>query len=636
VGKTANFFSLIGRATLLLCICLAHASLSAQTLASQTFLLRFVDAKTRRPIPLVEAELFNALRLCSDNLGNMAILEPDLAGRQVRLRIRGHGYRYPQLDFFGERAISLAIKPGSVTEIELERTVAAERLYRITGSGRFRDSILGRLTSRPDDLPGRVTGLDSAIPVVWQNRLFCFYGDTLGTDRLNLSGSGAEVITGTGVPEEALPLNFFCDPDGFASRMIELPEPGFIWIETVIPVMAGKRELLVARYVKHKTLEEAVETGFALFNPLQQKFMPVKKFKSARHHKSAHAVRVHIDNRPAWCIQPWERTGINLKDFINPQTYAFYTCLEPLAPEEKAQTLEFDGKKLKVKRDAAGKPVFSWVSNGIPFSPANQKLLLKAGIISQNERWLELTEIGTGHKISDFSGSISWNDYRNRWIMISQGQVGEIWFSEADTFTGPWVYARRIVEHDGYNFYNPVHHSWFDDEHGRIIYLEGTYTSFFTREEYKTPRADYNQVMYRLDLADASLRLPVPVYRVNLGKNTWRLMTREAVARQKLWNQIVAVEFFAFADNDSQNPHLQAVYDHATESDKAPVLKLVPSAAGPIFFTIRNNPQALAELGFAESLTVSANGIVFKNTSDCLTIDPTILPQVNALNRAGN
>ena len=634
--KNTFFLSLIGRATLLLLLCLAQNILSAQNFASQTFLLKFVDAKTRRPIPLVDAELFNALRLCSDNLGHIAILEPDLAGRQVRMLIRGHGYRYPQLDFFGERAISLTVNPGTLTEIELERTVAAERLYRITGSGRFRDSILAGLTDRPDVLPGRVTGLDSAIPVVWQNRLFCFYGDTLGTDRLNLSGSGAEVTAGTGVPEKSLPVNFFCDLDGFASRMIELPEPGFIWIETVLPVMAGKRELLVARYVKHKTLEEAVETGFALFNPLQKKFMPVKKFKSARHHKSAHAVKVIIDNRPAWCVQPWEKTGSNLKDFINPQSYAFYTCLEPLAPEEDAQALELEGKKFKIKRNAVGKPMFSWVSNGTPFTPANQKRLLEAGLIRPNERWLELTEIGTGKKIADFSGSISWNNYRNRWIMICQGQVGEIWFSEADTFTGPWVYARRIVEHDGYNFYNPVQHGWFDAEQGRIIYFEGTYTSFFTRDEYKTPRADYNQVMYRLDLADASLRLPVPVYRVNSGKNTWRLMTRQAVARQNLWNQITAVEYLAFADNDNQNPLLQAVYDHATASDQSPVLKLLPSAAEPVFYTIKNQPQALAELGFAESLTVSATGIVFKSTSDCLTIDPTIMPQVNTLNQPGN
>ena len=47
----------------------------------------------------------------------------------------------------------------------------------------------------------------------------------------------------------------------------------------------------------------------------------------------------------------------------------------------------------------------------------------------------------------------------------------------------------------------------FDQEGGRFIYFEGTYTGTFSRKEDFTPRYDYNQIMYRLDLSDPRLSL---------------------------------------------------------------------------------------------------------------------------------
>ena len=39
-----------------------------------------------------------------------------------------------------------------------------------------------------------------------------------------------------------------------------------------------------------------------------------------------------------------------------------------------------------------------------------------------------------------------------------------------------------------------------------MIYFEGTYTHTFSGNEHRTPRYDYNQIMYRLDLADERLK----------------------------------------------------------------------------------------------------------------------------------
>ena len=80
--------------------------------------------------------------------------------------------------------------------------------------------------------------------------------------------------------------------------------------------------------------------------------------------------------------------------------------------------------------------------------------------------------------------------------------LGEIWYSESDRLTGPWRYARKIVTHDKYSFYNPKQHPMFDKQNGRIIFFEGTYVTTFSGNKHPTPRYDYNQLMYRLDLGD--------------------------------------------------------------------------------------------------------------------------------------
>ena len=58
-----------------------------------------------------------------------------------------------------------------------------------------------------------------------------------------------------------------------------------------------------------------------------------------------------------------------------------------------------------------------------------------------------------------------------------------------------------------YSFYNPKQHPMFDTDNGRTIFFEGTYTSMFSGNPDRTPRYNYNQVMYKLDLSDPRLKL---------------------------------------------------------------------------------------------------------------------------------
>ena len=621
----------------LLLFCLS-ASLSAaeKPVSDSVFLITTVDAADGRGIPLVELEAFNALTWQSDNLGNIAVIEPDLIGKTVRFLVRGHGYRIPSIDFFGERSVTVKIEPGASCTVALERTAIAERLYRITGSGRYRDSTLAGIdvSDHPVDLVGNVIGLDSAVPVVWQNRLLSFYGDTLGSDRINLSGSGGEVdLSKPGVPDRQFPLKFFVDATGFARRMVPLSEPGFVWIETVLPLTAdtdADKQILAARYVVHKTLEEAVETGYAVFDELQGVFIPFRRFESKRQHKSARAMPVKYGDVTGFCLQPWERITRTLSAFVTPEEYEHYTCLSEVAPASATPAAcKIDDRWFNIERDADGHPVLRWRRGSLPYNAVVQRQLLKDGHIKADEIWLRLIEMGSGRRLADFTGSISYNRYRERWIMFAQGDTGEIWYSEADTFTGPWLYARRIIDHDAYNFYNPVHHPWFDADDGRTVYLEGTFTAFFTEKEHKKPRTDYNQVMYRMKLDDDRLYMPCPVYRVKHGKDGYRLLTAELIDRASRWSDIEKIEFFAF-DSDYGKPWLRAIYDHAANEDREPSL-LFESAGGdaPVFYVIDSGDGTMekhAECDILESLLIRRYGNVLPADSALLTFDPEIKP----------
>jgi hypothetical protein len=98
-----------------------------------------------------------------------------------------------------------------------------------------------------------------------------------------------------------------------------------------------------------------------------------------------------------------------------------------------------------------------------------------------------------------------WNEYRQRWILLLE-DTGDVYYAEARRPEGPYGKAVKIIHHDEYNFYNVATHTFFNQERGRVIYLEGTYTDAFSRAKERTPRYNYNQVMYRLRLDDPRLR----------------------------------------------------------------------------------------------------------------------------------
>jgi hypothetical protein len=185
--------------------------------------------------------------------------------------------------------------------------------------------------------------------------------------------------------------------------------------------------------------------------------------------------------------------------------YEGFTCLKPGSRYEKSGE-NFD-------RDASGKLIWAWKRDTPPLGRRQVSDLITSGKIKMDELWFLPRDVQTGKPLSMAASSVHYNEFRHKYIGIcsefggASSNLGEIWYSEADKPEGPWQYACKIVTHDHYSFYNPVHDVYFDQHGGRIIYFEGTYATTFSREGDPTPRYDYNQIMYRLDLSDPRLDL---------------------------------------------------------------------------------------------------------------------------------
>ena len=126
------------RATLALSLTLAASTHAA---VSPWFAIHILDDATNRGIPLAELRTVSEASFISDNAGRIALADPDLMNRPVWFHVSSPGYSLPK-DGFGYSGVRLVPKPGASTEIRLSRSQPAERIARLTGLDRWRDSLL--------------------------------------------------------------------------------------------------------------------------------------------------------------------------------------------------------------------------------------------------------------------------------------------------------------------------------------------------------------------------------------------------------------------------------------------------------------------------------------------------------------
>lgn len=440
------------------------AALGPTSLAS--FGIQVVERENGWPVSMVTLRTTHNLVWVSDNAGWIAVDQPELMGRDVYVHLEADGYeRAP--DGFGFRGARFFVEPGGTARLEVDRTAIARRLGRLTGAGRFAHS--QRLGLERDESDSGVFGCDSVQLAVHQGRLFWLWGDTtlphypLGLFHASSATTPLRPPSGFRPPIR-IRFDYFQGPAGRPRNVAEMPGEGPTWLSGYVslPDRTG-RARLVATYAKIQPPLTTYERGLCAWNEESAKFEPVRVIWRAADRTDEPAV-VPVGHPVRW---------------TDPEGEAWILFGDPF-PTMRCPA------QFEAWRDPA-----RWV--GIEPPPP-------------------LTAFAGGGPVEPHRGSVAWHPWRRRWVTVftqrfgKPSAFGEVWFAEADAPTGPWDPAVKILSHRNYTFYNPrIHDEWLAADSPSLLF-EGTYSREFADRPPPTPRYDYNQILYRLDLDDPRLR----------------------------------------------------------------------------------------------------------------------------------
>lgn len=417
------------------------------------------------PVPLVELRTTHNLSFITDNAGVIAMDAPELMGRQTWFTVIGHGYDAPK-DGFGFRGVRLTPEPGKTLRVEVVRSILAKRIGRLTGAGLFAES--QKLGEHLDWKDSGIHGCDSVQNAVHRGLLFWAWGDTnmpnypLGLFDMSSATTAVNPLASLEPPLK-LKFDYFTDDKGRQRGVAKMPGSGPTWVTAYVslPDKTGAPRL-VGSYVKIKPPMDAYETGLCVWNEGTSQFDLLRVL--------------------------WTKYDASPKQTPMPEGHpAFW-------------------------KDAQGK---EWVLFGNPLPTLRCPATFEAW---QDEKTWEVLKPqetlvdADGAKVKPHSGSIAWNDYRKRWVTVfmegfgKPSVFGELWYAEADAPTGPWGTAVKVLTHENYTFYNPRIHPEFTPPNSAVLFFEGTYTKEFAKHANPTPRYDYNQILYRLDLDDPGLK----------------------------------------------------------------------------------------------------------------------------------
>lgn len=449
--------------------------------------IHVVDDATGSGVPLMELRTVSEQRFVSDNAGWIALSDPDLLGQTAWFHVSGPGYEVAK-DGFGYAGLRLCPLAGGVVEIRVRRTQPAERLGRQTGRGRFRDSLLLGKTVPPEpENPFPVTGQDSVQAVPFGKGIFWLWGDT-SVVSYPLGNFHTTCAVSNSVPDErgGFRFRYFTDQSdpGRLRRMMPRDGNGVVWMQGLVNVPDKEgRETLVAHWGRFPGLAPVIEQGIAVFRAEDQTFQSVAGVPKE---ETWRFPRGHAVREGDWIYfaspLPHTRVRADLGDLSNPESY---------------EALWFDPVARR----------WTWQREHAPTTQKEEADLLKAGTVAAADARFDLRD-PAGNAVAMHGGSVRWNAHRQRWIFLGVATggkdapsfLGEVWYAESRSPDGPWSRTVKVASHPRYSFYNPVHHSFMDQRNGQIIHFEGTWSAEFSGNPLKTPRYDYNQILYRLDL----------------------------------------------------------------------------------------------------------------------------------------
>lgn len=504
------------------CLCLIASMLLAAGCASALanpkdyFVIKVVDEATGRGVPLVQLTTTNSITCVTDSNGLIAFNEPGLMNLRVWFEVNSHGYEIPA-NGFGMHGVALDAKPGASATIEIKRLNVAERLYRITGQGIYRDTVLlGKDAPIAEPLlNAQVMGQDSIQATPYRNQLYWFWGDTsqvaFGLGLFKMAGATSAPADEID-PAVGYDLHYFTGENGFARAMAPLEGKGVVWLGGVValPDKSGNERLL-AYFHRREGMGELYEQGFVIYNDELEQFEKLSTVPNdSKLMPAGFPTRVEEDGRDyVYFTAPYPclRVPADAEHYADLSKYETFTCLE-------RGTFWSDAQKTQLDRDSRGRLNWAWKKATGRLGPREQEELIQAGRMKRAESPFRLEAAEDGKPVSLHHASVFHNQFRQRYVMcatqfMGDTPVGEVWYAESKSMEGPWEKAVKIITHanvknDPHDFYNAVQHPFFDREGGRFIFIEGTYVNTFSGIR-PTPRYEYNQIMYRLDLDDPRL-----------------------------------------------------------------------------------------------------------------------------------
>ena len=148
------------------------------------FRIDCLDAETGRGVPLVQLKTSSYISYYTDSAGIVAFDEPGLLGQTVYFVALSDGYELnatlPDAPA-SEPGVLLDTTPGGRATVILRRVQPGQRMYRMSGGGIYRDSLLvGASAPIADPLIGaaNVLGQDSLLAAVYKGKAYYFFGDT--------------------------------------------------------------------------------------------------------------------------------------------------------------------------------------------------------------------------------------------------------------------------------------------------------------------------------------------------------------------------------------------------------------------------------------------------------------------------
>lgn len=440
--------------------------LTLKAIATGVCRIEVIENESGWPVPLVELRTTHLQRFVTDNAGVIAFDSPELMGRETWFDVLGHGYEVAK-DGFGYRGVRLNPAPGKTLRVTVTRSIIARRLGRLTGGGIFAES--QKIGRELEWIESGVLGCDSVQNAVHRGKMFWLWGDT--TPAKYPLGIFDSTSATTAIqplkkfePPLRLKFDYFTDANGPPRGVAKMPGEGPTWIAgyTSLPDQRGKPHL-VGTYLKVKPPMEGYERGLCVWNDATANFEKLRVL--------------------------WVKSDATPKEPPSPDGHPVFW------------------------NDARGK---TWLLFGNPLPTLRCPATFEAW--QDPNQWevlqpqASLASAADGQPVKPHSGSLAWNPWRARWVTVfmqawgKPSAFGELWYAEADSPTGPWGQAVKVLSHDNYTFYNPRLHPEFTPTNSPVLVFEGTYTQQFADKPHPTPRYDYNQILYRLDLDDPKLK----------------------------------------------------------------------------------------------------------------------------------